>query len=244
MLLENKTALITGASRGIGKAIALQMAKAGANIAFSYRSSEEKANAFVDELTVLGVNAKAYKSDAANFEAAEKLVKDVLADFGNVDILVNNAGITRDKLMLRMKSEDWDDVIHTNLKSVFNLTKQVMRPMMKQKGGSIINISSIVGVKGQAGQANYAASKAGIIGFSKSIAQEMGSRNIRCNVIAPGFIQTDMTADLDTEGFIKNIPLQRLGNGEEVADAVVFLASDMARYITGQTISVCGGLSM
>lgn len=244
MLLENKTALITGASRGIGKAIALQMAKAGANIAFSFHSSEEKANVFVAELSNLGVKAKAYKSDAADFDAAEQLVKDVLADFGSVDVLVNNAGITRDKLMLRMKSEDWDDVIHTNLKSVFNLTKQVMRPMMKQKGGSIINISSIVGVKGQAGQANYAASKAGIIGFSKSIAQEMGSRNIRCNVIAPGFIETDMTAELDTDGFIKSIPLQRLGNGEEVADVAIFLASDMSRYVTGQTVSVCGGLSM
>ncbi|MCL4115946.1 UNVERIFIED_CONTAM: hypothetical protein GTU68_032764 [Idotea baltica] len=205
------------------------MAKAGANIAFSYRSSEEKANAFVEELTLLGVKAIAYKSDASNFEQAETLVKQVLEEFGSLEILVNNAGIT---------------LIHTNLKSVFNLTKQVMRPMMKQKGGSIINISSIVGMRGQAGQANYAASKAGIIGFSKSIAQEMGSRNIRCNVIAPGFIQTDMTAELSTDDFIKNIPLQRLGSGEEVADVAVFLASDMSRYITGQTVSVCGGLNV
>ncbi len=242
-MLQNKTVLITGASRGIGRSIAIQMAKAGANVAFSFRSSEEKANALVDELMQMNVKAKAYKSDASDFDAAATLVKEVLDDFSTIDILVNNAGITRDKLILRMKSEDWDDVIHTNLKSVFNLTKQVMRPMMKQKGGSIINISSVVGISGQAGQANYAASKAGIIGFSKSIAQEMGSRNIRCNVIAPGFIQTDMTAELNTDDFIKDIPLKRLGTAEEVGDVAVFLASDKSRYVTGQTISVCGGLS-
>ncbi len=242
-LLQDKVALITGGSRGIGEAIVRKFVAQGAKVAFTYRSSAERANAIVAEL---GENVKAYQSDAANFQESEALVKQVLEDFGKVDILINNAGITKDTLMLRMSEAQWDAVIHTNLKSVFNLTKQVMRPMLKQRGGSIINMSSVVGVFGNAGQANYAASKAGIIGFSKSIAKEVGSRGIRCNAIAPGFIETDMTDELDEkvkEAFLSGIPMKRLGTGEEVADACLFLASDLSKYVSGQVLSVCGALN-
>lgn len=245
-LLTDKVALITGGSRGIGAAIALRFAEEGATVAFTYRSSAEQAKAIEAELQAKGVKAKGYQSDAGSFEQSEALVKSVLEDFGKIDILINNAGITRDNLMLRMTEDQWDAVIATNLKSIFNLTKQVVRPMMKNRGGSIINISSIVGVTGNAGQANYAASKAGIIGFSKSIAKEMGSRNLRCNVIAPGFIETDMTDELDEKtkaDYLNNIPLKRLGRGDEVANACVFLASDLSSYVTGQVLSVCGGLN-
>ncbi|MCB0704262.1 MAG: 3-oxoacyl-[acyl-carrier-protein] reductase [Saprospiraceae bacterium] len=245
-LLEGKVALVTGGSRGIGAAIARAFAQHGATVAFTYLSSAEKANGVATELEGLGVKSKAYKSDASSYEQSENLIKDVLEDFGQIDILVNNAGITRDNLMLRMSEEHWDEVIRTNLKSTFNLTKHVLRPMMKNRGGSIINISSVVGVFGNAGQANYAASKAGMIGFSKSIAKEVGSRNIRCNAIAPGFIETEMTEELDEktkDAYLTNIPLKRLGTGEEVAGACVFLASDLGAYVTGQTLSVCGGLN-
>ena len=213
-LLEGKVALVTGGSRGIGAAIARRFAEQGAAVAFTYRSSAEQANAMAAQLSELGVKAKAYQSDASSYQASEELANAVLEEFGKVDILVNNAGITRDNLMLRMTEEMWDDVIQTNLKSIFNLTKHLIRPMMKNRGGSIINMSSIVGVTGNAGQANYAASKAGIIGFTKSIAKEMGSRSIRCNAIAPGFIETDMTDTLDEkvkEGYLANIPMKRLG---------------------------------
>lgn len=242
-LLEGKIALITGGSRGIGEAIVRSFAAQGAKVAFTYRSSAPQAEAIADEL---GENVKAYQSDAASFEQAEALVKKVLEDFGQIDILINNAGITKDGLMLRMSENDWDAVINTNLKSVYNMTKQVLRPMMKARQGSIINIGSVVGVFGNAGQANYAASKAGVIGFSKSIAKELGSRNIRCNVLAPGFIETDMTDALDEktkEGYLTTIPLRRLGQGEEIANACVFLASDLSAYVTGQVLSVCGGLN-
>jgi len=246
-LLQGKTALITGGSRGIGAAIVQRFAAEGANIAFTFLSSEEKANKLATETAdASGVTVKAYRSDASNFAQAEELVKNVLADFGQIDILVNNAGITRDNLMLRMSEEQWDQVINTNLKSIFNLTKQIIRPMLKARGGSIINISSIVGVTGNAGQANYAASKAGIIGFSKSIAKEIGSRGIRCNAIAPGFIETEMTDALDEktkEAYFANIPMKRFGTGKEVADACVFLGSDLSTYVSGQTLSVCGALN-
>lgn len=245
-LLAGKVALITGGSRGIGAAIAQRFAEEGADVAFTYRSSAEKAKAVEADLAAKGVKAKGYQSDAGSFAQTEELVKSVLEDFGKIDVLVNNAGITRDNLMLRMTEEQWDEVIATNLKSIFNLTKQVIRPMMKNRGGSIINMSSIVGVTGNAGQANYAASKAGIIGFSKSIAKEMGSRNLRCNVIAPGFIETDMTDELDEKtkaDYLTNIPLKRLGRAEEIADACVFLGSDMSTYVNGQVLSVCGGLN-
>ena len=245
-LLENKVALVTGGSRGIGAAIAEEFAAQGANVAFTYLSSEEKAKAIESQLAEMGVKAMAVKSDASSYEQAEALVKTVLEAFGKIDILVNNAGITKDTLMLRMSEEQWDRVIEVNLKSVFNLTKQVLRPMMKNRGGSIINMSSIVGVTGNAGQANYAASKAGIIGFSKSIAKEVGSRKIRCNVVAPGFIETDMTDKLTEEvkeQYLKNIPLRRLGAAKEVADTCVFLGSDLSTYVSGQTISVCGALN-
>lgn len=244
-LLEGKIALITGASRGIGHAIALQFAKQGANVAFTYLSSAEKAKELTKELEALGVKAKGYCSDAANFKAAEDLVNEVVADFGTVDVLVNNAGITRDTLLMRMSEQQWDEVMNANLKSVFNLTKAIQKPMLKQRKGSIINMSSVVGVKGNAGQSNYAASKAGIIGFTKSIALELGSRNIRSNAIAPGFIETEMTAVLDAkvvEGWRNAIPLKRGGTPEDVANATVFLASDMSAYITGQVINVCGGM--
>ena len=244
-LLEGKVAIITGASRGIGKGIAEIFAKNGANVAFTYSSSASSAEELEKELTALGVKAKGYKSNAADFNEAEKLVNDVLADFGTVDILINNAGITKDNLLMRMSEEDFDAVIDINLKSVFNMTKAVQRTMLKNRAGSIINMSSVVGVKGNAGQANYAASKAGMIGFTKSIALELGSRNIRCNAIAPGFIETEMTAKLNEDvvkGWREGIPLKRGGSPEDVANVCVFLASDMSAYVTGQVINVDGGM--
>lgn len=244
-LLKGKTAIITGASRGIGKGIALAFAQNGANIAFTYLSSDEKAKALEAELSEYGIKAKGFKSDASNFEAAQTLADDVMSTFGSIDVLVNNAGITKDNLLMRMSEEDFDKVMEVNLKSIFNLTKAVLRPMLKQRSGSIINMSSVVGVKGNAGQANYSASKAGIIGFSKSTALELGSRNIRCNVIAPGFIQTEMTEKLDenvVKGWTDNIPLKRGGNPEDIANATLFLASDMSSYISGQVLNVCGGM--
>jgi 3-oxoacyl-[acyl-carrier protein] reductase len=244
-LLVNKVALITGASRGIGKGIALNFAKQGASIAFTYLSSDEKAKALEEELKAFGVKAKAYKSDAADFKAADELVNQVVAEFGTIDVLVNNAGITRDTLLMRMSEQQWDEVINANLKSVFNLVKAVQRPMLKAKKGSIINMSSVVGVKGNAGQSNYAASKAGIIGFTKSVALELGSRNIRSNAIAPGFIETEMTGALDEkmiQQWRDSIPLKRGGNADDVANLALFLASDMSAYITGQCINVCGGM--
>jgi 3-oxoacyl-[acyl-carrier protein] reductase len=245
MLLKGKTAIITGASRGIGHGIALAFAREGANVAFTYLSSEEKAKALEQQLAAFGVKAKGYKSDAADHKAAEELVNAVVAEFGTVDVLVNNAGITRDTLLMRMSEQQWDEVINANLKSVFNLTKAVIKPMLKAKSGSIINMSSVVGVKGNAGQSNYAASKAGIIGFTKSVALELGSRNIRSNAIAPGFIETEMTAVLDekvVQGWREGIPLKRGGTVDDVANATLFLASDMSKYITGQCINVCGGM--
>ena len=244
-LLVGKTALITGATRGIGKAIAETFAANGANVAFTYASSEAKAKAIESDLVAMGVQAKAYKSDASDMDAAQELVSDVLKEFGTIDILVNNAGITKDGLLMRMSEQDWDGVMDTNLKSVFNMTKSVMRTMMKARSGSIINMSSVVGVKGNAGQANYSASKAGIIGFTKSVALELGSRNIRCNAIAPGFIETEMTGALDPEvvqGWRNAIPLKRGGTPEDVANLTLFLASDMASYISGQTINVDGAM--
>ncbi len=246
-LLENKTALVTGGSRGIGEAIVLKFAEHGANIAFTYLSSDDKAKALEEKLQGMGVKAKAYKSDAADFAAAEALAADVAKEFGTIDICVNNAGISRDNLLLRVSPEQWDEVMHANLKSVFNLTKQVIRTMMKARSGSIINMSSIVGVKGNAGQSSYAASKAGIIGFTKSIAQELGSRNVRCNAIAPGFVETDMTHYLkegDASQWFEKIPLQRFGKPEEIADVALFLASDLSAYVTGQVISACGGMNI
>ena len=247
-LLENKIAIVTGASRGIGEAIALKLAEHGAHVAFSYLSSEEKAKALEEKLKGFGVQAKAYKSNAGDFAESETFVNDVIKEFGTVDICVNNAGISKDNLLLRMTSEQWDDVMRINLKSVFNITKQVTRPMMKAKKGSIINMSSIVGIGGNAGQSSYAASKAGILGFTKSVAKELGSRNIRCNAIAPGFVETDMTHYL-TDGdagkkFLEGIPLGRFGKAEEIADTTLFLASDLSAYVTGQVISVCGGLNI
>ena len=244
-LLTGKTAIVTGGSRGIGAAIVRRFAEHGANVAFTYLSSEAKAKEIEAELQAMGVQAKAYRSDASKFDEAEALVKSVTEDFGKFQILVNNAGITKDNLMLRMTEEMWDRVIEVNLKSVFNLTKHAMRPMLRT-GGSIINMSSVVGDFGNAGQANYAASKAGIFGFTKSIAKEVGSRNIRCNAVAPGFIATEMTDELDEkvrDNFLAGIPLKRWGQANEVADTCVWLASDMAAYISGQTISVCGGLN-
>lgn len=244
-LLEGKTAIITGASRGIGKGIAEVFADHGANIAFTYSSSVDAAKALEAELNAKGIKAIGYQSNAASFEDAQKLAEDVLAEFGAIDILINNAGITKDNLLMRMAEEDFDKVIEVNLKSVFNMTKAVMRPMLKQRKGSIINMSSVVGVKGNAGQTNYAASKAGIIGFSKSVALELGSRNIRSNVIAPGFIETEMTAKLDEEtikGWRAGIPLKRGGSPQDIANACVFLASDLSAYITGQTLNVDGGM--
>lgn len=245
-ILEGKVALITGGSRGIGEAIVRKFAEAGARIAFTYHSSSAKADAIVADLTAGGADIKAYQSNAASFSEAEELVKKVLADFDKIDVLINNAGITRDNLMLRMTEEQWDEVIETNLKSVFNLTKHIMRPMLKNRGGSIINMSSVVGEFGNAGQANYAASKAGIFGFTKSIAKEVGSRNIRCNAVAPGFIATEMTDELDEkvkESFLASIPMKRWGQPEEIANACLFLASDLSAYVSGQTISVCGALN-
>jgi len=244
-LLENKTAIITGATRGIGKGIAEIFAQQGANVAFTYSSSVDAAIALEKELSSYGIKAKGYQSNAANFDAAQELAKNVLEEFGSIEILVNNAGITKDNLLLRISEEDFDKVIEINLKSVFNLTKAVIRPMMKQRKGSIINMSSVVGVKGNAGQTNYAASKAGILGFTKSVALELGSRNIRCNAVAPGFIETEMTASLPeetVEGWRDAIPLKRGGSPEDIANACVFLASDMSAYITGQTLNVDGGM--
>lgn len=246
-LLEDKVVLITGASRGIGKSIAEECVKQGAKVAFTYLSSAEKAKALEDELSAQGGVAKGFKSDASKFDDAQKLVDDVVAEFGQIDVLVNNAGITRDTLLMRMTEDQWDEVMNTNLKSAFNLTKAVQRPMLKARKGSIINMSSVVGVSGNAGQSNYAASKAGLIGFTKSIAQELGSRNIRCNAIAPGFIETEMTAALDqnvVDEWRKSIPLKRGGSPKDVADLTVFLGSDMSTYVTGQTINVCGGMLM
>jgi 3-oxoacyl-[acyl-carrier protein] reductase len=244
-LLENKTALITGATRGIGKGIAETYAKHGANIAFTYSSSVEAAQILEKELASYGVKAKGYQSNAAEFDAAQELAAEVLKEFGSIDVLINNAGITKDNLLMRISEEDFDKVIEVNLKSVFNLTKAVIRPMMKQRGGSIINMSSVVGVQGNAGQTNYAASKAGMLGFTKSVALELGSRNVRCNAIAPGFIETEMTATLDekvVDGWRQSIPLKRGGQPEDIANACVFLGSDMAAYITGQTLNVDGGM--
>jgi 3-oxoacyl-[acyl-carrier protein] reductase len=244
-LLTGKVALITGASRGIGRGIALRFAEQGAHVAFTFLSSVEKGQELEKELGAFGVKAKGYRSDAGDFKAADELVNTVVADFGTVDVLVNNAGITKDGLLMRMSEQQFDEVIKANLKSVFNMTKAIQRPMLKAKKGSIINLSSVVGVKGNAGQSNYAASKAGIIGFSKSVALELGSRNIRSNVVAPGFIETEMTAALDpkvVEGWRQNIPLKRGGSVNDVADLCLFLASDLSSYITGQTINVCGGM--
>lgn len=244
-LLDGKVALVTGGTRGIGKGICQKFAQEGATLVFTYLSSEEKANAFADELSKSGVEVLAVRSDASKLEEAESLINQIVDKYGQLDAVVNNAGITRDNLLMRMKEEDWDDVINTNLKSVFNITKAVQRTMLKQRSGSIINISSIVGVQGNAGQANYAASKAGIIGFTKSIAKELGSRNIRCNAITPGFIETEMTDALDekvVEEWRQQIPLKRGGTPEDVANAALFLASDMSTYVTGQAISVCGGM--
>ena len=247
-LLQDKVIIVTGASRGIGEAIALKLAEEGAHIAFSYISSEDKAKILQEKLQSLGIRAKAYKSNAGIFHECEEMVNEVLKEFGTVDVCVNNAGISKDNLLLRMSPEQWDEVITTNLKSVFNMTKQVIRPMMKARKGSIINMSSIVGMRGNAGQSSYAASKAGIIGFTKSIAAELGSRNVRCNAIAPGFIETDMTNYLKegeaAQKFLSQIPLGRFGKAEEIANVTLFLASDMSSYVTGQIISTCGGLNM
>jgi 3-oxoacyl-[acyl-carrier protein] reductase len=246
-LTENKVAIVTGGSRGIGEAIASKLAENGANVAFSYVSSEEKAKALEEKLQSFGVKAKAYKSNAGDFTDSENMVNEVIKEFGTVDILVNNAGISKDNLLLRMTPEQWDEVMTTNLKSVYNMTKQVIRPMMKARKGSIINMSSIIGMRGNAGQSSYAASKAGIIGFTKSVAAELGSRNIRCNAIAPGFVETDMTHYLKegeaAKSFLDKIPLGRFGSAEEIANVTLFLASDMSSYITAQVISVCGGLN-
>jgi len=244
-LLKGKTAIITGASRGIGKGIAKEFASNGANVAFTFSKSVELAKEFEKELTSLGVKAVAYQSDAANYNDSIELVEKIIKDFDSIDILVNNAGITRDNLLMRMQEEDFNQVIKVNLNSVFNMTKAVQKIMLKQRSGSIINMSSVVGVKGNAGQSNYAASKAGIIGFSKSIALELGSRNIRCNVIAPGFIETEMTKKLDEkiiENWRNSIPLKRGGTPADVANACIWLASDMSSYVTGQVLNIDGGL--
>ena len=244
-LLKGKVALITGASRGIGRAIAKRFAEEGADVAFTFLSNVEKGQALEAELSASGGRVKGYRSDASNNKAAEELITAVLADFGKVDVVINNAGITRDGLLMRMSEEQWDTVINVNLKSVFNLTKAAIKPMMKAKSGSIINVTSVVGIRGNAGQANYAASKAGIIGFTKSVALELGSRNIRSNAIAPGFIETEMTGEVNekaVEEWKQSIPMKRGGQPEEVADACVFLASDLSRYITGQVLQVDGGM--
>jgi 3-oxoacyl-[acyl-carrier protein] reductase len=244
-LLKGKNILITGASKGIGRAIAIKCAREGANVAFTYLSSVEKGEALEKEIINLGVKAKGYRSDASEYQAAEDLIGKVMTDFGTLDVLVNNAGITKDGLLMRMTEDQWDIVIKTNLKSVFNLTKSAIKPFMKQRSGSIINITSVVGLRGNAGQANYSASKAGIIGFTKSVALELGSRNIRSNAVAPGFIETEMTDELDPKvvaGWTDSIPLKRAGSPEDVANSVVFLASDLSAYITGQVIQVDGGM--
>ncbi len=245
-LLEGKTALITGGSRGIGRTICLKFAQQGANVAFSDLMLDENTEALVKEIEALGVRGKGYASDASSFEQSEKMVDEIAKDFDKIDILVNNAGITRDNLLMRMTEADWDMVININLKSVFNLTKAVQKYMLKQRAGSIINMSSVVGVNGNAGQSNYSASKAGLIGFTKSIAQELGSRNIRCNAIAPGFIETKMTEKLPEDvrkEWVKTIPLRRAGQADDVANVATFLASELSSYVTGQVIPVCGGMS-
>ncbi|HLO43993.1 MAG TPA: 3-oxoacyl-[acyl-carrier-protein] reductase [Leadbetterella sp.] len=247
MKVDNKTVLVTGASRGIGRAIAEEFAKNGANVAFTYLSSVEKGQALEAELGQYGTKIKGYRSDASDYVAAEQLITDVVADFGGLDILINNAGITKDTLLMRMSEEQWDDVLRINLKSVFNLTKAATKPMMRAKAGSIINITSVVGLMGNAGQANYSASKAGILGFTKSVAKELGSRNIRSNAIAPGFIETEMTEELNEEQlkeWTKSIPLKRAGQGQDIANACLFLASDASAYITGQVLVVDGGMLM
>lgn len=249
-LLEGKVAIVTGAARGIGEGIALKFAEQGASVAFTYvsDSSAERAKALEDKLKALGVNAKAYQSNASNYAACEVFVSDVLKEFGKIDICVNNAGISKDNLLLRMSPEQWDEVINVNLSSVFNMTKQVIKPMMKARNGSIINMSSVIGEMGNAGQSSYAASKAGVIGFTKSVAKELGSRNIRCNAIAPGFIETDMTSYLKSgdaaDKYKADIPLGRFGTAEDIANVSLFLASDLGNYITGQVISACGGLNI
>ncbi|AWV96854.1 3-oxoacyl-[acyl-carrier-protein] reductase [Arcticibacterium luteifluviistationis] len=246
-LLKGKVALITGASRGIGNSIAREFVKQGADVAFTYLSSVEKGEALEKELAVDGIKVKGYRSDASDFTAAEELIGDVIKDFGKIDILINNAGITRDNLLMRMTEEHWDDVIRVNLKSIFNLTKAITRPMLKARSGSIINMTSVVGLTGNAGQVNYSASKAGILGLTKSVAKELGSRGVRCNAIAPGFIETEMTDALDPESlktWLAGIPLKRAGQGTDIANACVFLASDMSTYITGQTLVVDGGMVM
>jgi 3-oxoacyl-[acyl-carrier protein] reductase len=249
-LLEGKNGIITGAARGIGEAIAIKFAEHGCNVAFTYisDSSAEKAKALEEKLTAMGVKAKSYQSNAGDYAASEAFVNDVIKEFGGIDICVNNAGISKDNLLLRMTPEQWDDVMQTNLKSVFNMTKQVIRPMMKVRNGSIINMSSVIGEMGNAGQSSYAASKAGIIGFTKSIAKELGSRNVRCNAVAPGFVETDMTSYLkECEGAEKykaDIPLGRFASTEDIANVCLFLACDMGSYITGQVISACGGLNI
>jgi 3-oxoacyl-[acyl-carrier protein] reductase len=249
-LLENKVVIITGAARGIGEGIAVKLAEHGANIAFTYvsDSSAERAAALEARLSSMGVQARAWKSNAGDFAQCEQFVNDVVKQFGTVDVCVNNAGISKDNLLLRLSAEQWDEVMNVNLKSVFNMTKQVIRPMMKARKGSIINMSSIVGVRGNAGQSSYAASKAGIIGFTKSVALELGSRNVRCNAIAPGFIETDMTHYLKegeaAQAFLDKIPLGRFGTAEEIGNTTLFLASDLSSYITGQVLSACGGLNI
>lgn len=246
-LLEGKVALITGGARGIGKALAMRFAMEGASVAFSDLKRDENMEATEKEIQALGVQAQGFASNAASLQESEKLAEDVVAVFGRIDVLINNAGITRDNLLMRMTEQDWDLVINVNLKSAFNLTKAVQRTMIKQRSGSIINMSSVVGVNGNAGQSNYSASKAGMIGFTKSMAQELGSRSVRCNAIAPGFIETEMTHKLPDEvrtQWISTIPLRRSGKPEDVADVAVFLASDLSAYVTGQVISVCGGMSM
>ena len=247
-LLEGKVAIVTGASRGIGEAIALKLAEHGAAIAFTYASSDEKAKALEEKLRASGVKAKAYKSNAGVYAECEAMVNEAVKEFGTVDICVNNAGISKDNLLLRMTPEQWDDVMTINLKSVFNMTKQVIKPMMKARKGSIINMSSIIGIRGNAGQSSYAASKAGIIGFTKSMAQELASRNIRCNAIAPGFVETDMTGYLKdgeaSKAYLQKIPLGRFASTVEIADTALYLASNMSSYVTGQVLSVCGGLNI
>ena len=244
-LLEGKTVIITGGSRGIGKGIAEVFAKNGANVAFTYSSSVASAEELEKELNAMGIKAKGYQSDAAKFDQAETFVQAVLADFGTVDVLINNAGITKDNLLMRMTEADFDKVIEVNLKSVFNMTKAIQKTFLKQRSGSIINMASVVGVKGNPGQANYAASKAGVIGFTKSVALELGSRNIRCNAIAPGFIETEMTAKLNpdvVQGWRDTIPMKRGGSTEDVANACLFFASDLSTYVNGQVMNVCGGM--
>ncbi len=249
-LLKDKVVIVTGAARGIGEAIVLKLAEHGANIAFTFvsDSSAEKARAIEEKLGALGVKGKAYQSNAGDLAQCESFVNEVTKEFGKIDVCVNNAGISKDNLLLRLTEQQWDEVMTTNLKSVFNMTKQVIRPMMKARSGSVINMSSIIGIRGNAGQSSYAASKAGIIGFTKSMAHELGSRNIRCNAIAPGFIETDMTQYLKegeaSKAFLEKIPLGRFGTGEEIANTTLFLASDLSVYITGQVISVCGGLNI